>query len=138
LANTLDAVITTTQPKGLLVNEKERNLRELHSAHFQTMTKIMEKMDKGERLTAEEGLDFDNANRGMQYAEAGLKAMGVNPDAAPGASAEDIAAADGRGLGNKNVTRGNVPEIQGTPGEKLCRGAVNAGIRAPRGREWRQ
>jgi HK97 family phage major capsid protein len=104
------------------MNEKERNLREQRAAHFQTMTKIMEKMDKGESLTAEEGLDFDNANRGMQYAEAGLKAMGADPDASPGASAADISAADGRGLAGSNVTRTDVPEIQGIPGEKLVPG----------------
>lgn len=84
------------------MNERERNLREERTAHFTTMSAIMEKINAG-TSTAEDGIAFDNAERGMKFTEAELKAMGVNPESVPGASAEDIAAADGRGLATRQT-----------------------------------
>jgi HK97 family phage major capsid protein len=49
-------------------------------------------------------------------------ALGLDPAITGGASAADIEAADGRGIATRKAPRGNVPEIQGTPGEKLVPG----------------
>ena len=63
------------------------------------MSQIMEKMDKGEALTADDRNSFDDSERGIKCTEAELRRMGVDPDDSPSASAADIAAADGRGTG---------------------------------------
>jgi hypothetical protein len=42
------------------------------------MTEVMKKINAGE-ATAEDGTAFDNAERGMKFADAELKAMGLDP-----------------------------------------------------------